>query len=1494
MSRLQNQQEAGYFPIPPEVTDLIINYITAPEGGRVLDPCAGEGEALYQISQALGLVGYGVELAAHRAAAAQQLLGENVLHDDYRNLKTTQGAYNLVYNNPPYMFAADGNIEEGRAEYQWLKNTRPYLQPGGLLVYVVPQHMLRHRQTARYLTSWFSDLNVYRFPDESYPQFKQVIVFGRCRPKSAIPDSATATWLKGLAEMGERLQPITEPPGRYFLPKPIVPDEQFTFRGMFIKPDTAVLEARSHGLKNSLELHQHLVPGAGLRKLEPLTPMKIGHLTSIIAAGHINNQVLEVNGRKLLIKGSNYKIKKMSEEREQREDGYVLIEKLTENVVTKIVTLTPGGDAHEVEGEELADFLEDWIDPLTQVVATSYPPKYTFDLNGFGPALHQLNLGRMIPLIGKPGLLPTQKHAAAAAATRLLTHDEAIIVGKMGTGKTLMGPATVAALRSKGMKMNHIIVICPPHLVKKWIREIKVVWPEAKATHLQTIDEVDRFFRAKGPIFGIMKETTARSGSGWEHAVDYVGPRRLKTRGPKDEVTYLGNDKFPYKKSNAAALTYQLSHGMCCPVCGKPATTGDLMLGPEHFKSAKVFCDHCHSPMWQDTRFGEAGKAKYPLATYIKKRYKKQLDMLIADECHQFKGQDSDRGYAFSRLCTAARKVLLLTGTIYGGKASTLFYLLYRASAEFRHAYTNKEKNGKSRLMLREWVARYGILQEVESTRFDENGKTSGNSKSRTIVKELPGGSPAMLPWLLNNSVFVSLEDMGYALPGYKEIPVSVKMTPAMHSRYSYLEKQLSEELRKRLLVGDKSLLGAYLQSLLSWPDSPWRNKGVSDPKGKIIAFVDALPNPAGSYPKEVAIIERIKQSKADGRKVLLACQQTNTLDITPQWVAMLAENGIKAAVLKVEASKREAWYEQQMKAGVDVIITHPKRVETGLDLMECVDLIWMGTEYSIYTIQQFNKRSYRIGQTKDVNVYFFVYEDTLQEKALHLIAAKIAAAGRVDGDIVQDDTLAELDDLAGNDMVTALGKLVMGEMDFEEQMKEINEAYEQAQKGNLTHSSKYSFADCTDAKSITKRYRQLARKYHPDVADAAQVKVKSLNDVFAEANAKFQQEDGFIGGFEVDNSMPDVENFTFSQEKGEAQRTKGEAQRTKGEAQRTKGEAQRTLFNEFGDKIYQDENGRWVEEREIAGFVFKKATLAPQDFATNLFNAPRHDEPTSVPGTVTRHDDPPFEPGRVTVAAATVENGGASGDVTLETIGADGELHAYNPDDDKWECVTCDDEVVDDGVYEVEYTYDPDDVQEVLDEYETVGNRDIGYEPPTLDEIDYGWDDDGFCTWCEMPEDACECEHPTYEDAVTVMKTNKYDRLIHIFTSPQEAKPKSERPAIYRNGTSCTAMKEVETGVWMQCSKLELHKGFCNFSLGPDWKEKEAAKSAKKAKAQAAKNGDGAAAPPETSPKVATAAAAPTKPPKRLVFGVHDAYGKMLPKERLDKVGAQQMSLFG
>ena len=101
-----------------------------------------------------------------------------------------------------------------------------------------------------------------------------------------------------------------------------------------------------------------------------------------------------------------------------------------------------------------------------------------------------------------------------------------------------------------------------------------------------------------------------------------------------------------------------------------------------------------------------------------------------------------------------------------------------------------------------------------------------------------------------------------------------------------------------------------------------------------------------------------------------------------------------------VAPERREAWVADKVKQGVDVIICHPRLVQTGLDLVDFPTIVWYETDYSVYTMRQASRRSWRIGQTRPVKVIFMAYRNTLQSDALKLVAKKLQSSLAVEGEL--------------------------------------------------------------------------------------------------------------------------------------------------------------------------------------------------------------------------------------------------------------------------------------------------------------------------------------------------------------------------------------------------------------------------------------------------------------------------------------------------------------
>jgi len=121
-----------------------------------------------------------------------------------------------------------------------------------------------------------------------------------------------------------------------------------------------------------------------------------------------------------------------------------------------------------------------------------------------------------------------------------------------------------------------------------------------------------------------------------------------------------------------------------------------------------------------------------------------------------------------------------------------------------------------------------------------------------------------------------------------------------------------------------------------------------------------------------------------------------------------------------VDTSKREAWYARQVKSGVQVVICHPKLVETGLDLLDFPTIIFYESGYSLHTLRQASRRSWRIGQKRPVRVKFLCQEGTMQTACLRHMGKKLLVALTMEGKFAGEG-LQTIDD--DDDMLSAMAR---------------------------------------------------------------------------------------------------------------------------------------------------------------------------------------------------------------------------------------------------------------------------------------------------------------------------------------------------------------------------------------------------------------------------------------------------------------------------------------
>ena len=183
---------------------------------------------------------------------------------------------------------------------------------------------------------------------------------------------------------------------------------------------------------------------------------------------------------------------------------------------------------------------------------------------------------------------------------------------------------------------------------------------------------------------------------------------------------------------------------------------------------------------------------------------------------------------------------------------------------------------------------------------------------------------------------------------------------------------------------GNKSLMSILLNTLLLYPDHPYDFDQIwaraFDPQTKeYVKFLVTEPENLtreALYAKERALIADVKEELRQGRRCQVYATYTGEKDVTLRLETVLRQEGIRVAVLRssVATDKREDWYDRQLKAGVEVVICHPKLVETGLDLLAFPTLYFYETGYSLHTLRQASRRSWRIGQRFPVRVKFVTY----------------------------------------------------------------------------------------------------------------------------------------------------------------------------------------------------------------------------------------------------------------------------------------------------------------------------------------------------------------------------------------------------------------------------------------------------------------------------------------------------------------------------------------
>ncbi len=1078
MPRQENNYNMGYVPVPPEILGEIIARFEPQPGAIILDPTAGEGEALVQWVNALGGEGRACELDYTRARKCKALFPYTVNEDMFR-LQMGKQRVSLAWNNPPY--------DNGK-ELEFLKRVinRDWVMMDGYNCYLVFEQHLTPALWG-FLTACSSEIHLYGWDALQLGQWRYVCVVAKrgkppTRDTESTPGAGRVKWIEALTNQAAARQWDDE---HYTLPPPKAGAFEFCANRLRPAEMLEAVEREGAHLNSAYEIWAHHQGEA--EHLPPLDEPRLPHLLTLVQAGALDNTPVETKEHGLVvIRSVRRLIQKVIETAEDRGDGKQKVEK---QLRADLYLTTEAGKTLPLDSNKLvSQFLLDYKDQLITHLGKRYRPTANRLDPTWMPILDTLRVNGQYPLFD------SQKEALTVAMQ--FKGRGFYFVCEPGYGKTTLaiGLATLKIAEGAWTPEDVLIVVCPGNMLLKWKREILGMRPfdrvltvslaDSEGTKRDTLADVAKFCftSSEHPRWLILDQDGVKFGEGadkgtWMETAaqglmspitglkpnrefsakelpvaegkEYIGggyrdvDAKLTAGWGERRKLYLsklvGNGRVVMTNVERGEAEAERDNNFDSEGIQTDEGITRFKARPQSTIETNVTGEAILDP-WIAAQGVRAGRnPRIPLWRWLKRFMDQKVAICFIDEIHHAAGKTTDVADSTMHISQCARFVVGLTGTLSRGVASSLYKL--EAIIDPQRLFKRYPWGAAG---LQAWIQDMGAVEEYmkkDDKDEDEVGAFTVVSREGTFIRELSRTTPLLVAWGLPHMVVRSLDDLGEVMPNYEEVPVPIALKDQAHRDfYDKLDDLTSPPIQKLRAYG-------YLTRGVNTPFYPMTIEAldkVEDEFGRVIARsrraigkVAKVETPI--LGKEKALIDTInKHLKLKQGICVYTLQSGDKRPYQDRLKGLIGKHckGAKVAILNTDTSRiaREAWIDDQTAKGVNVLICNPVLVKEGLDLLGFQNYWWHELTLQMILTVQASHRGYRPSQLMDCTTYFPYYTGTIEERQMKLLGLKLKAHAVLSG-----NEISMSDDADGYDLKEVFSEMAV---DLKATFADINKSY--------------------------------------------------------------------------------------------------------------------------------------------------------------------------------------------------------------------------------------------------------------------------------------------------------------------------------------------------------------------------------------------------------------------------------------------------------------------